>query len=206
MGVSDDGTPQLRYYVAQAFLRIRVFMTLNGEREPRTGRWTRVGNEGTATFLHLLGRGVIAPPRRDQLRAISPVALVVKNPSERFAQHGANGHQEASWNNDGTDRQPWAFDRLDCYWGMAPLPPTDVATYLWGRTRRDPSQLATTTSHGFVALVPGETSRAPMALGRRSGPPTATASCATESLSHSATRAPRSWRTSRPAQKRSRSL
>ncbi len=154
------GHPQLRYYVAQAFLGARVFMTLNGEREPRTGRWTRVGNEGTATFLHLLGRGVITPPRRDQLRAISPVALVVKNPSERFAQHGANGHQEASWNNDGTDRQPWAFDRLDCYWGMAPLPPTDVATYLWGRTRRDPSQLATTTSHGFVALVPGKTPRA----------------------------------------------
>ncbi|MBL9189936.1 MAG: hypothetical protein JNK23_20820 [Opitutaceae bacterium] len=154
------GHPHLRYYVSQALLGARVFMALNGEREPRTGHWTRVGSEGTATFLHLLGRGVITPPRREQLRSISPVALVMKNPSERFAQHGANGHQEANWNLDGTDTQRWAFERLDCYWGMAPLPPTDVATYLWGRTRRDPSQLATTTPHGFVALVPGATPHA----------------------------------------------
>lgn len=152
------GHPQLRYYVSQALLGARVFMTLNGEREPGAGRWTRVGSEGTATFLHLLGRGVLTPPRREQLRSISPVALVLDNPSERFKKHGANGHQEATWNMDATDLAPWAFDRLDCYWGMAPLPPTDIASYLWGRTRRDPSHLVTTAPHGFVALIPGTTS------------------------------------------------
>ena len=38
---------------------------------------------------------------------------------------------------------------------MAPLRPTDVATYLWGRTRRDASHLPVTAPHGFVCLAPG---------------------------------------------------
>lgn len=149
------GHPHLRYYVAQAMLGARVFMQLSGERDGRSGAWTRVGNEGAATFLHLLGKGVLTPPRREQLRAISPVALVMEHPSARFVTHGANGHHEENWGADGSDDQPWAFDRLDTYWAMAPLPPTDVATYLWGRTRRDASHLPSTTPHGFVCLLPG---------------------------------------------------
>jgi len=149
------GHPQLRYYVSQAMIGARVFMMLNGERERLTGRWTRVGTEGTATFLHLIGKGALTPPRRDQLRAISPVALVMQQPSERFAGHGANGHHEEHWRNDDTDSKPWAFDRLDTYWAMAPLPTTDVATYLWGRTRRDAAHLPATAPHGLVCLLPG---------------------------------------------------
>jgi|CXWL01.1.fsa_nt_gi hypothetical protein len=149
------GHPHLRYYVSQALLGARTFMLLNGERERLSGRWTRVGTEGTATFLHLLGKGALTPPRREQLRAISPIALVMQQPSERFEKHGANGHHEEQWGEDTTDDKPWAFDRLDTYWAMAPLPPTDVSTYLWGRTRRDPSHLPTTAPHGFVTVVPG---------------------------------------------------
>jgi hypothetical protein len=149
------GHPHLRYYVSQAMLGARVFMMLNGERERLTGRWTRVGAEGTVAFLHLLGKGALTPPRRDQLRAISPVALVMQQPSERFEKHGANGHHEEHWRNDDTDDKPWAFDRLDTYWAMAPLPSTDVATYLWGRARRDAAHVPATAPHGFVCLLPG---------------------------------------------------
>ncbi len=153
-----SGHGPLRYYVAQALWGARVFMFLNGEKD-RDGKWTRTGREGAATFLHLLGKGIITPPRREQLRAISPVALVVVTNSARFVQHGSNGHHEEQWNTDGTDRQRWAFDRLDAYWAMAPLPPTDVATYLWGRTRRDPRHLPVTAPYGLVLLCPGGVSR-----------------------------------------------
>ncbi len=149
------GHPSLRYYVSQAALGARTFMLLNGEMDRTKSHWTRTGTEGATIFLHLLGRGVITPPTAGQLRAVSPVALEVRPSSERFARHGTNGHNLERWNVDGSDTSPWAFDRLDCYWGMAPLPPTDVSTYLWGRTRRDASHLATTTPHGFVALAPG---------------------------------------------------
>jgi hypothetical protein len=161
------GHPHLRYYVSQAMLGARVFMMLNGERAQRTGGWTRVGTEGTSTFLHLLGRGVLTPPRREQMRAVSPVALVMKHPSARFGSHGANGHHEEQWGADGTDAKAWAFDRLDAYWAMAPLPPTDVSTYLWGRMRRDASHVPVTSPHGFVCLLPGA---APQPAGRWNSP------------------------------------
>lgn len=149
------GHPHLRYYVSQALLGARVFMLLNGERSRSAADWSRVGAEGTVPFLDLLARGAITPPKRAQVQGISPVALLMQNPSRRFGEHGANGHNDAGWNRDPSDTQAWAFDRLDAYWGMAPLPDTDVATYLWGRARRDPSHLPITTPHGLVALLPG---------------------------------------------------
>ena len=112
-------------------------------------------------FLTLLGKGAITPPRRDQLGSLSPVAITLPAASERFAKHGANGHHEEYWNNDGTDTQPWAFDRLDAYWSMAPLPSTDAATYLWGRTRRDAWHLPITAPHGFVCLLPDAQPQSP---------------------------------------------
>ena len=148
------GHPQLRYYVSQAMLGARVFLNLNGELD-KDSNWTPVGAQGTAPFLHMLGRGLITPPRREQIKSISPVVLNIPNPSERFVHHGANGHNHHQWNADGSESQSWAFDRLDCYWAMAPLPPTDVSTYLWGRTRRSADHLAVTAPNGFVCLLPG---------------------------------------------------
>ncbi len=149
------GHPSLRYFISQALMGARVFMPMNGELDRRGQNWTTTGIEGAGTFLDLLGRGVITPPRRDHVRAIAPVALAMTPPSERFVTHGGNYHQMQEWNIDGTDAKPWAFDRLDSHWGMAPLPPTDVSTYLWGRTRRDATHLPITAPYGFVALIPG---------------------------------------------------
>ena len=149
------GHPHLRYLTSHAALGARVFMFLGGERTQGGESWTRVGREGAANFLHLLGKGILVPPRREQLRAISPLALVVQDPTRRFEEHGANGHHPERWNEDGTDADPWAFDRLDCYWAMAPLPETDVSTLFWGRTRRTPENIVTTGPHGFVCVLPG---------------------------------------------------
>ncbi len=149
------GHPHLRYLTAQASLGARVFMFLSGERARRSGQWTRVGKEGATNFLNILGKGILIPPRREQLRAVSSVVLAMREPTKRFAEHGANGHHHERWNDDGTDGKRWAFDRLDCYWAMAPLPRSDVSTLLWGRTRRSSENLAVTAPHGFVCVLPG---------------------------------------------------
>jgi hypothetical protein len=154
------GHPHLRYLTSQTSLGARVFMFLSGERARKTGQWTRVGKEGTANFLHLLGKQILVPPRREQLRAVSPVVLAMQEPTKRFAQHGTNGHHPERWNSDGTDTKQWAFDRLDCYWAMAPLPQSDVSTILWGRTRRSSENLVMTAPHGFVCVLPGAPSEA----------------------------------------------
>jgi hypothetical protein len=154
------GHPHLRYLTSQTFLGARVFMLLSGDRQRTSGEWTRVGAESTAPFIHLIGRGVITPPKREQMRGIAPVVVNLQRPTPRFARHGANGHAFQAWNADGTDREAWAFDRLDCYWGMAPLPPTDASSWLWGRTRRAADHLPVTGPHGFVCLLPGPPPRA----------------------------------------------
>jgi len=159
-GAPMTGHPQLRYYVSHALLGAQLFMMFSDERDPTSGEWTRVGMEGAVPFLHLLGQGVITPPRREQLRAISQVALVMQQPSERFIKHGGNAHHVEYWGKDGSDGKPWTMGQLDDYWTMVPLLPTDVSTYLWGRTRRDPSHIPVTTPHGFVCLLTGETPRA----------------------------------------------
>ncbi len=153
------GHPQLRYYVSQAMLGARVFMFGNGELERRRLVLTRVGQEGAAPFLHLLGRGAITPPARDQLASVSPVVLHVPQASERFARRGSNGHGHHKWNEDESDTKPWALERLDCYWGMAPLPATDLSTYLWGRTRRSADHIPITAPHGFVSVLAGSKPR-----------------------------------------------
>ncbi len=149
------GHPHLRYLTSQALLGARVFLLLTGDRERVSEKWTRVGTEGVAPFLHLLGRGALTPPQREQMKAIAPLVLNMQSTTARFGRHGANGHGFHSWDVDGTDHTAWAFDRLDCYWGMAPLPPTDVSTWLWGRTRRAADHLPVTSPFGFVCLLPG---------------------------------------------------
>lgn len=149
------GHPHLRYLTSQALLGARVFMLLAGDRERAGGDWTPVGTEGVVPFIHLLGRGTLTPPTREQLRGISPVVLNFQKVSARFARHGANGHAFQHWDTDGTDRQAWAFDRLDAIWGMAPLPDTDASTWLWDRRRRAADHLPITPPHGFVAILPG---------------------------------------------------
>jgi hypothetical protein len=52
-------------------------MMLNGERKNRGERRTRVGSDGTATFLHLLGKGVISP--KDRPVAEFPLAFPLKS-------------------------------------------------------------------------------------------------------------------------------
>lgn len=155
------GHPHLRYLASQAALGARVFMFLSGERGRLSGGWTRVGQEGASNFLHLLGKGVLTPPRREQLLAVSPLALVVQNPTRRFEEDGANGHHPENWNAGGTDSGTYAFDRLACYWAMAPLPETDVSTFLWGRTRRSSENIITTAPRGLVCVLPGARPQAP---------------------------------------------
>jgi len=150
------GHPHLRYLVSQAALGARVFMFMSGERSRGSDEWTAVGREGARTFLHMIGKAVLVPPRREQLRAISPMALVMETPTKRFREHGGNGHHPEHWGQDGTDQQPWAFDRLGCYWAMAPLPQTDVAALAWGRSRRSSENIITTAPHGLVAVVAGQ--------------------------------------------------
>jgi hypothetical protein len=146
------GHPHLRNYTAHLSLGASVFMLQSGEREPGSGEFTRVGLEGAEPFLHMLGKGIFAPPTREQMKSISPVLLNVLQPTERFLATVANGHHLQRFTP--ADLEPFAFSRLDVYWGLAPTPATDVGAFVYGRTRQFDNTIPRTPA-GFVALLAG---------------------------------------------------
>ncbi len=145
------GHPHLRYLTAHAALGASAFMIEVGQVD-HGHKFTRVGAEGVAPFLHMLGKGIIAPPAREQWASLSPVVLSVLNPSARYLASAANGHQLSTFKE--ADLEPVALSRLDCFFGMAPTPDSDASAYLWGR-RRQFGNFIPRTALGFVAVLPG---------------------------------------------------
>ncbi|MEI7533234.1 MAG: hypothetical protein WCK57_02615 [Verrucomicrobiae bacterium] len=146
------GHPHLRNYTAHASLGASVFMLQSGERDNDSGEFTRVGIEGAAPFLNMLGKGIITPPLREQLKSISPVVINVMKPTDRFLFTTYNGHNFQRYSP--ADLLPNAFSRLDCYWGMAPTPAYDVSSYVYNRTHQFDNTIPRTPS-GFVAILAG---------------------------------------------------
>ena len=101
-------------------------------------------------FYDMLEKGVVYIPKRSELASISSVAIGMKSPpSKGFLSHGTNGsgyiHPE--------EQPPFVFDRLDWYWGGAPLEPHDFSRYVFGVQRRMCNFLPL-TPYGMVSIVP----------------------------------------------------
>ena len=144
-----SGHPHLRYFISHMSLGASVF-TMSIGAITRDGYFARNHFEAITPFLHMLGKGIIAPPVRDQLRSISPVVLSVEQPTDRFHTSGHNGHYLSIYN--AADLQEHVFSRLDCYWGITPTPIWDPAAYLWGRSRQFGNHVPK-TPYGYVAVL-----------------------------------------------------
>ncbi len=145
------GHPHLRYFAAQAALGASVFMVVVGEGLPASP--SRVGKEGVIPFLHLLGRGVIAPPTVTQLVSAIPVGLRFTQPvAARFEKGANNGHVYSGFST--TELNTGAFTRNACYWGMSPTPATDLSKTLWGRTVQFGNFIPAAPGGGFVSVLP----------------------------------------------------
>ena len=103
-------------------------------------------------FYDMLEKGVVHIPQRSELISLSEVALGMHSPpSEGFLSHGTNGtryiHPE--------DQPPFVFDRLDWYWGGAPMAPHDFSRYAYGLDRRMCNFLPL-SPYGMVTIVPDQ--------------------------------------------------
>ncbi|MBN2450169.1 MAG: PQQ-binding-like beta-propeller repeat protein [Lentisphaeria bacterium] len=104
-------------------------------------------------FFEMLDKGVLHIPRREELLSVSSVCLGMRAPpSARFLEHGANGHA-MSFPRD--DHAPMVFDRLDTYWGGAPVLEHDLSGIAFGVTRRMTNYLPT-APYGMIAIVPAD--------------------------------------------------
>jgi hypothetical protein len=102
-------------------------------------------------FFEMVDKGIIYIPKKTELASLSGVALGMRSPpSPAFLEHGTNGHGESY----ATDEHPaLVFDRLDCYWGGAPLAEHDFSSYAFGVQRRMCNFLPL-TPYGMVTMVP----------------------------------------------------
>lgn len=150
------GHPLFRYFVAHAAMGATLFRahTMGVDREPRI-------REGWDPFVRLLGKGILAPPTREQVCGVSPVVLRVRpqTTTTRFVKTHNNGHNLRGFDaaNDGPETA-WAFGQMDCYWGLARTLATDASTILWGRRNQFDNHIPA-SRYGLVAVVPSTTAR-----------------------------------------------
>jgi len=102
-------------------------------------------------FYDMVEKGVVHIPRRSELASLSEVAIGMRSPpAPVFLNHGRNGHRYTY----PMDQHPaLVFDRLDCYWGGAPLELYDFSSYAFGVQRRMHNFLPV-TRYGMVTIVP----------------------------------------------------
>jgi len=101
-------------------------------------------------FYDLLEKGIIHIPQRSELASLSGVALGMRSPpSAAYLKHGTNGTRVIH----PPGQPPLVFDRLDWYWGGAPLEAHDFSRYAFGVERRLCNFLPL-TPYGMVTMVP----------------------------------------------------
>lgn len=102
-------------------------------------------------FYEMLEKGVLVAPRPDDLLSLSDLCLGMRSPpAKRYLAHGINSHR---CDFDEVARAPMVFDRLDNYWGGAPVADHDFSGYGYGCARRMLNFLPT-TPFGLVPIVP----------------------------------------------------
>lgn len=98
----------------------------------------------------MLEKGVVFIPQRSEVAGFSEVAVGMKSPpSKGFLSHGTNGTKVIH----PVEQPPFVFDRLDWYWGGAPLEEHDFSRYAFGIERRMCNFLPL-TPYGMVTIVP----------------------------------------------------
>ena len=136
----------LRHLAGNASLGAAVFFN-----SVHQGPFSRDLERQFTPFYDMLDKGIIHIPARDELLSVSPVALGMKSPpSAAYVRHGVNGH---AYRYPQDEHQPMVFDRLDTYWGGAPLLPHDFSSYAMRVTRRTTNFLPE-TPYGLAPIVP----------------------------------------------------
>jgi len=101
-------------------------------------------------FYEMLEKGIVFIPKRSELASLSEVALgMLSPPSKAFLSHGTNGTRFIHPGG----QPPYVFDRLDWYWGGAPLESYDFSHYVFGIKRRMCNFLPL-MPYGMVTIIP----------------------------------------------------
>lgn len=90
-------------------------------------------NKEMLPFFLMLDKGILPKVEPEDILSVSGVTIGMADPDSDFLRHGNNGHD---MDNYSPEEGEFVFDRLDCYWGGAPLADHDFERYAMNATRR----------------------------------------------------------------------
>ena len=113
-----------------------------------------MGQESTEIFYHLLGKGLVFSPRREQATGYSPLGMVVHQPPDIWLQDAHNGHAPERWVEDARMHQA-VFPHNGSLWGMTNTPAHAFQRVIFRKSRQFGYQIPA-TPYGLVAFVPAQ--------------------------------------------------
>ena len=148
------GHPYLRLLVAHTTMGMTQISTRIREIMPSsdTAVFEVTGKESTEIFYHLLGKGIIFSPERENILGYSPVGIVVHQPQQKWLKDAHNGHAPELWTDD-EELHNAVLPHNGNLWGMTNTPDHALQKVLFNKERQFGTQIPA-TPYGLVAFVP----------------------------------------------------
>jgi lambda-carrageenase len=148
------GHPYLRLLVAHTTLGMTQISTRIREIMPSSDSavFEATGKESTEIFYHLLGKGIIFSPERENILGYSPIGMVVHQPPKKWLEDAHNGHSPEIWEDDMELHQA-VMPHNGNLWGMTNTPAHALQKVLFNKERQFGTQVPA-TPFGLVAFVP----------------------------------------------------
>jgi lambda-carrageenase len=147
------GHPYLRLLVAHTTMGMTEISTRIREIMPVSDSTTfeTTGKESTKIFYHLLGKGIIYSPERENILGYSPIGMVVHKPQKKWLEDAHNGHSPEKWEDD-EELHYAVIPHNGSLWGMTNTPAHALQKVLFNKERQFGNQIPA-TPYGLVAFV-----------------------------------------------------
>jgi len=149
------GHPFLRQVIAHSALGAdyyEVHLDVKDWSKRKPWAWSRIGRESMEMVIHMLGKGLLVPPTREEMVGICPMAMRIREPDERVLKDAYNFHGFRTHEPD-PDLDVAPLGHLGAYWGMSPTPPGNIMSYCYGQKYQYGNWIPA-TPYGFVAILP----------------------------------------------------
>jgi hypothetical protein len=149
-----SGHPFLRLLVAHTVMGGSEFSTriMDMQRMGEAYVFSEIGRESSEIFYHLLGKGVVFTPTREQVKGFSSVGLVIHTPPYPWLEDGFNGNAPWRWH-DAVELQHAVIPHNGSLWGNTETPDYAISQVLFGKRRQFGSHIPA-TPYGLVAMIP----------------------------------------------------
>ena len=114
--------------------------------------FTTLGKESTEIICHMLGKGLLFSPGREQIAGFSTIGIAVHPVDPRWMADGHNGHVPESWSYD-PELNNAIFPHCGCEWGNTPTPEYALQYAVFNKRRQFGSFLPA-TPYGLAYIVP----------------------------------------------------